>query len=166
MYKLGTTLIFTSLTQASAAADLWGGAVESLMFANGNDYDDDYLRAMKLPKPIWAKGFKPEYDFIGIQEPHLRFYLPRMWRIILDTEEKLGWFTPQVGDLVATDDNIRRYVQGYPDIIQVKKTDKIRYWDETGLPFIHTDGGSALDVKRIIERQGKPFPTPQEVVEP
>jgi hypothetical protein len=83
MYPLNTILTFTSLTHASAAADLFGrSSLESLLSAEDlglSLFDkrvfDDHM--------AWEPGFFPDAE---------------QWRIILDTPEKVRWFEPQVGD--------------------------------------------------------------------
>jgi hypothetical protein len=82
MYPINTILTFTSLTHASAAADLFGGdALESLTHSHRADYDEP------PNPPYWRQVFE-----------HGGVWQANKWRIILDTPEKVKWFEPQVLD--------------------------------------------------------------------
>ena len=138
-YKLGQTLIFTSLTQASAAADLWG-----------KDALDTWDTGFN---PEWCKGFKTfiiyhSGKFVG---------QAKQWCIVLDTEEKIQWFVPQVGDLVGFDGEKNYYTV-------IEGDSSLTTFSTTEIKL-----GEALDLikdLKIILRNGKPFPTPQDVIEP
>jgi hypothetical protein len=137
-YKLGTTLIFTSLTQASAAADLFG---------------EKYMETRFSPETGcmgWKYGFDLNHRHWG------------KWRIALDTEEKLGWFKPQVGDLT--------FCKFYKAEDYIKLDNVWRDKLDGGLrgsgKILGIHRHVIMDSYRIIERDGKPFPTPQEVIEP
>jgi len=161
MYKLGQTLIFTSLTQASAAADLWGkDALDSAV------KDEDY----PLHEKDWHKGFSTSYVFDGWEKVLIEF---NTWRIVLDTEEKLAWFTPKAYDVC--------FIFGKKEH---PKTATMIFEDNGRFYFYATESEVASlmvnlelkDIKAIISRKterswkGKnlwlPFPTPQEVIEP
>ena len=117
-YPLGTTLIFTSLTQASAAADLFG------------DYALETRFSPEAGCMGWEHGFDLSHRHWG------------KWRIVLDTEEKVQWFTVQVGDLIYIQDT-------YGNGLDASK-------------YVISEGEKYYS--KIILRNGKPFPTPQEVI--
>lgn len=152
-YKLGQTLIFTSLTQASAAADLWGK--DSL---DGAVKVEDY----PLHDKDWHKGFATSFIFDGWEKVLIEF---NIWRIILDTEEKVQWFVPQVGDFcwnghIAS--NQTRLIAGV--ISQIDRT-------MATIPCSERHNGKRyfceeLRSLEIMKRHGNPFPTPQDVIEP
>jgi len=79
MYQINTILTFTSLTHASAAADLFG--VDAL-------YTHNIRRAEKI------KGFHPAY----IADDTGELVTPDYWTFDIDTPEKVKWFEPQVLD--------------------------------------------------------------------
>lgn len=117
MYKLGTTLIFTSLTQASAAADLFGRHnLEVSVFESG--------------------AIRGVYRWQSAKFSLMPEGRETLWRIVLDTEEKVQWFVPQDCDVV---ENIKGRVGKFISVL------------------------NQYSIKRIIERNGKPFPQPQEV---
>lgn len=120
-YPLNTTLIFTSLTQASAAADLWGDM----------EIDSYILGADGI---CWYSCFDP---------------LAEKWRIVLDTEEKVQWFTVQVGDFIA--DGI---IGG---VVKRVLSDGVDYETCCATNFCHSNS------IKILYRDGKPFPQPQEI---
>lgn len=139
MYKLGTTLIFTSLTQASAAADLFGA--HNLK---------SYGRIIG-----WEHGFVAAACSVysgGDAE------ISERWELALDTEEKCKWFVPQVWD--------KGYIE-YTDGHKVHGIFMNEYTIEPYNIYPRITTQFFGKVKAVIEsRQGKPFPTPQKVIEP
>jgi len=80
MYPINTILTFTSLTHASAAADLFGKkSIQTWAQVSG---DNEHR---------WRNGFFTEDVFCMPIEK---------WRIILDTPEKVRWFEPQALDKI------------------------------------------------------------------
>lgn len=124
MYKLGTTLIFTSLTQASAAADLFG---------------------KKHVKPFQSSVINGEF----IPKQFGQWQTADRWELVLDTEEKVQWFTVQVGDFIA--DGI---IGG---VVKRVLSDGVDYETCCATNFCHSNS------IKILYRDGKPFPQPQEI---
>jgi hypothetical protein len=136
MYPINTILTFTSLTHASAAADLFGKySIQSLL---------EYTHWKQEPE--WLDGFccKVELD-----EPRAQFYTLNKWRIILDAPEKVKWFEPQVGDFVQDFD-----IGGLVTKIRDRGVDYETY---------HETNFNYFDKVKILLRDGHPFPQPQGV---
>jgi hypothetical protein len=144
MYPINTVLTFTSLTHASAAADLFGrSSLESLLSAEDlglSLFDkrvlDDHM--------AWEPGFFPDAE---------------QWRIILDTPEKVRWFEPQGGDKIEAfvwSDDALICVSG---IFLQRGAPEQDYFDLVSGGIFFT----SKRLHRIAERNGHPFPQPQDV---
>jgi hypothetical protein len=138
MYKPGTQLIIDKLWAAAAAHEL-GFEVET----------EDYLDQ-------WRKGFA--FGFISINN-----FIPSKWRITVTAEgpNAAERFLPQVGDFIFNGECVK----------------VVDDFNGLGVPgFIHpTCAAETLTVKgfrydtgarRIIERNGAPFPQFSGVIEP
>jgi hypothetical protein len=141
MYPLNTILTFTSLTHASAAADLFGeDALESLYDDYGLLTDYEFI-----PSREWFNGF--HLTFIHSIYGHVVDI--KKWRIILDTPEKVKWFEPQGGDFVQDFD-----IGGLVTKIRDRGVDYETY---------HETNFNYFDKVKILLRDGHPFPQPQDV---
>lgn len=148
MYPLNTILTFTSLTHASAAADLFGrSSLESLLPAEDlglSLFDkrvlDDHM--------AWEPGF-----YIDAEK----------WRLILDTPEKVKWFEPQVGDLLKAEDATGVYTAyGVFAVNGLSKELKRGGLGGEGATLV-LNGYIDFNQSTIILRNGQPFPQPQDV---
>lgn len=142
MYALGTTLIYTELAHAALAADLFGAQhLKSYGHIIG-----------------WEHGFVVAACSVysgGDAE------ISERWELVLDTEEKVQWFVPKNGDT------------GYVyDSEGEKKHGEFRGGDIIANTMTLFNSPSHMisflmfsdNPPPVIEkRQGKPFPTPQEV---
>jgi hypothetical protein len=141
MYPLGTRLIFDNLTQASAAADLFG---KEALETSGYQFSGTEMRR------CWYKGFalSPKWGDVH--------YIGQAgeWRMVIDTPEKQGWFMPQLGDTVLA----WCYPAARPQPPGMEVVHILGEHDTDWCTFSVTPDGS--QVKRIIERGGKPFPQP------
>ncbi len=133
MYSLGTTLIL-DLTNASAAADLFG-----------KEHLKSYGRIIG-----WEHGFVVAACSVysgGDAE------ISEKWELVLDTEEKLSWFTAQVGDDIRCKKLGTTRIESF---YYSDTTDTLRIQAEKGL----TDFSN---IERIILRNNKPFPHSRDV---
>jgi hypothetical protein len=137
-YPIGTQLLFKKLTQASAAADLFG--------------EDNVKTAMPMVdgKRAWVSFFSVKWLHRG----------QGLWGMDINTPEKQKWFLQQVGDVV-----LARF---YSDEDRSKPRMEIAHlldeFDTDWINFDEHEEGS--QVHRIAERNNKPFPQPCEVIVP
>jgi hypothetical protein len=137
MYKPGTQLVMNEIWAAAAAHEL-GFEVET----------EDYLDQ-------WRKGFA--FGFISIND-----FIPSKWRITVTESgpNAAERFLPQLDDLCDTETPAKTCILGLgigvaggicPETANVKIYGDAVYWRKC---------------RRIIERNGTPFPQFSEVIEP
>jgi hypothetical protein len=100
----------------------------------------------------WRKGF----DTVCVTVDSIN--APEKWRIILDTPEKVKWFEPQVFDKVEA------FVWSNDALICVSGVFKSDAPEKGHFDLV--SGGQYFTSKklhRITERNGQPFPVPQDV---
>jgi hypothetical protein len=151
MYPLNTILTFTSLTHASAAADLFGeDALESLYDDYGLLTDYEFIP----PSREWFNGF--HLTFIHSIYGHVVDI--KKWRIILDTPEKVRWFEPQVGDRWTSED--------LTVTVTMKDTDRVYFsYGRINAPREKERWHTYMFTTTFTpeKRNGQPFPVPQDV---
>lgn len=141
MHKLGTTLIYTELAHAALAADLFG---------------ETALQTYNHAQREWVSSFyrTVEIDWDSFEDA-------KKWRIVIDTEEKVQWFVPQVGDEGYAFDNEGEKKHGEfrgGDIIANTMT--LFNTPSHMISFLMFSNNPPPVIEK---RNGKPFPTPQEV---
>lgn len=132
MYPLNTTLIFTELAEAAAAARLFG--VCALQTQEGKGWSDKFSSVVEKGWETWQA---------------------ETWRIVIDTEEKCGWFKKTAGCYIEVMDifNLPQAI-AWDDIVNAGQEKEHEHY-------------SIILYPKIIDNKWKmlPFPQPQEVIE-
>lgn len=116
---------------------------------------------------VWIKGFR-------LCAGYENDYWATKWRIVLDTPEEAAWFTPQVGDDIdaefvrqgKTHDGIGRILHKETAKEYDQEGDFIGDYDRYNVKFGTHHCNLIKKIKRIVQRNGLPFPQPQELILP